>query len=88
MSKPIFNSIGLTDRLISTLQAIADHMAGNKGVPPTLSELGDLINPPVTKGAVWQQLKKLEQLGYITRDPSLNRSISLTEKALEILKGE
>lgn len=52
-----------------------------KGFPPTVREICDAVGLTST-ATVHARLKKLETLGYIKKEGSKNRSITLTEKYL------
>ena len=65
------------------LKFIREHL-DEKGYPPSIREIGDEVKLRST-ASVYSNLKKLEKLGYIRRNPTLSRSIELvgTETDLE-----
>jgi len=89
MPEPIYNAEHLSDVLAKTMQAIAKHMQDNSGQSPTLDEIGALLTPPLSKGAISQQMGRLEERGYIKRNSSIRiRNIRLTQKAIDFVQKE
>ena len=68
---------GLTGRQSQVLAAISESIR-TTGYPPTIREIGVVLNIRSTNG-VNDHLKALERKGYITRDTSKSRAIILTE---------
>lgn len=68
----------LSDRQLAILNCIRDHIA-QKHYPPTLREI-IAVTDITTTSIVNYNLNRLEQAGYIARDPGVARGIRLTEQ--------
>ena len=67
------------DKTQEVYEFIESFIEDNK-YPPTIREIGESLNFDSTSSVVYH-LKKLENLGKITRDNNKNRAIELTESA-------
>lgn len=67
------------------LRTIHEHME-QFGRPPTFRQIQDAVGLQTTS-AVSYQLKKLEALGLLQREPRMARSLSLTAKGLALVGG-
>lgn len=70
--------IDLTNKQIKILEFIKDKFS-KKGYPPTIRELCSYVGLRSTS-TVHSHLNKLEELGYIKRDPTKPRAIELLER--------
>ena len=50
----------------------------DKGYPPAVREIGNAVNLK-SRSSVHLQLKKLEDMGYIRRDPTKSRTIEIID---------
>lgn len=75
--------LGLTSRQCDCLGRIAE-LTARRGFAPTNRELGVALGIASTNG-VQDHLKALMRKGYLTREPTLARSLQLTEKARALL---
>jgi repressor LexA len=66
----------LPERQRKVLDCIEAYVA-DRGFPPTVREIGDAIGVNSTS-LVSYYLKRLEERGHITREPSMSRAIQLT----------
>ncbi len=65
----------LTDRQKDILDVLKQEIA-KKGFPPTVREIGAKLNLS-SSATTYFHLKKLEEKGYIRKDPAKNRAIEL-----------
>lgn len=73
----------ITTKQLQVLQAVYDLLA-EIGYPPTVREIGSrvgLASPSTVHG----HLDRLEEAGFIARDPSKTRTIELTQLGLDTL---
>lgn len=70
--------LDLTNKQIKILEFIKDRFS-QKGYPPTIREVCSYIGLKSTS-TVHSHLNKLEELGYIKRDPTKPRAIELLER--------
>ncbi|MGE5380223.1 MAG: transcriptional repressor LexA [Methylocystaceae bacterium] len=71
----------MAERLNERLQSIFDFIrqeVSRKGYPPSVREIGEAVGLRSTS-TVHSHLNRLEELGYIRRDPSKTRAIELVE---------
>ncbi|MGM0365354.1 MAG: transcriptional repressor LexA [Actinomycetota bacterium] len=69
----------ISDKQIRILQLIINFLNRN-GYPPTVREIAKEVNLS-SSATVYDHLKKLENFGYIRRDPSKPRAIEILPKA-------
>ncbi len=76
----------LTDRHRGILEFI-DQNVRERGYPPSVREIGDAVglNSPST---VHSHLRKLEELGYLRRDPAKPRAIEVNFDGASFAKAE
>ena len=55
----------------------------DRGYPPAVREIGDMVNLKSTS-SVHSHLKKLEDMGYIRRDPTKPRTIEIMEDCFNL----
>ncbi|WP_395546671.1 MULTISPECIES: transcriptional repressor LexA [unclassified Lacrimispora] len=55
----------------------------DRGYPPAVREIGDMVNLKSTS-SVHSHLKKLEDMGYIKRDPAKPRAIEIVEDCFNL----
>lgn len=55
----------------------------DRGYPPAVREIGDMVNLKSTS-SVHSHLKKLEDMGYIRRDPTKPRAIEIMEDCFNL----
>ena len=70
----------LSDRQRTILTYIASEIA-DRGYPPSMREIGDATGL-ASLSSVTHQLKQLERMGYIRRDPNRPRALELLNDAL------
>ena len=63
---------------VSILKAVKDYTAEHK-FPPSIRDIKSITDYGST-GGIYVYLRKLENQGYITRQPLSHRSIVITEK--------
>ncbi|WP_027717792.1 transcriptional repressor LexA [Desulfovirgula thermocuniculi] len=73
----------LTRREAQILEYIKEHL-NEKGYPPTVREIGRAVGLSSTS-TVHSYLRRLEQKGYLRRDPTLPRALVVAEGAEERL---
>lgn len=73
----------LTRREAQILEYIKEHVR-EKGYPPAVREIGRAVGLSSTS-TVHSYLRRLEQKGYLRRDPTLPRALVVTEEAEERL---
>jgi len=58
-----------------------------RGVSPSMRELSVLMDPPKTMSTslVRYYLNKLQEGGYVTREPKISRAVIITSKGLELI---
>ncbi|MFC0581460.1 transcriptional repressor LexA [Micrococcoides hystricis] len=71
----------LSDRQRTILTYIATEIA-DRGYPPSMREIGDAAGL-ASLSSVTHQLKQLEKMGYIRRDPNRPRALELINDALQ-----
>lgn len=69
----------LTDRQARVLDCIRSYL-NERGYPPTIRELGELIGVRSTNGVV-DHLRALERKGYLTREDMKSRGLRLIDTA-------
>lgn len=69
----------LTDRQRRILQVIRDALL-LRGYPPSIREIGDAAGLQSTSSVAYQ-LKKLEEMGFLRRDPNKPRAVNLHQAA-------
>lgn len=74
-------SSDLTDRQAKILDFLADTLR-RRGYPPSVREIGSAVGLS-SSSTVHAHLDKLEQRGYIRRDPTRSRAIEIVDKALD-----
>jgi repressor LexA len=74
-------SSDLTDRQAKILDFLADTLR-RRGYPPSVREIGSAVGLS-SSSTVHAHLDKLEQKGYIRRDPTRSRAIEIVDKALD-----
>jgi repressor LexA len=62
----------------AALDFIRGYMAGSDGVAPTYDEIRDALDL-ASKGSIARMLKRLQDRGYLTFEPSKARSIQLVQ---------
>lgn len=70
---------GLTQRQQRIVDFIQETVRA-RGYPPTVREIGEAVGLP-SSSSVHSQLRNLEKMGYITKDPSKPRAIGLPTEA-------
>lgn len=65
----------MTDTQSKIYRYILDYVY-NKGYPPSMHEIGAALGIKST-GTISNNLKKIEELGYIRRDPTKARTIEI-----------
>jgi repressor LexA len=75
---------GLTPRRRQVLEVV-DRTSRERGYPPSVREIGEALGLRSTS-SVHFHLKALERLGYIKRDGSLTRAITLQDKSSEVIR--
>ena len=73
------NNPDLTDRHRGILEFIDDAMR-ERGYPPSVREIGEAVGL-ASPSTVHSHLRKLEELGYLRRDPSKPRALEVTFEA-------
>ncbi len=73
------NDKPLSKRQQNILDFTRDYMS-EQGRPPTIREIGSAVGITSTS-VVNYNLAKLEERGYLDRDPDVSRGLRLTEKA-------
>ncbi|MEX3611137.1 transcriptional repressor LexA [Rothia sp. LK2588] len=68
----------LTARQQKILTAIAEAIE-NRGYPPSMREIGDIVGL-ASLSSVTHQLSRLEEMGYIRRDPKRPRAIEVLDE--------
>jgi len=58
-----------------------------RGYPPAVREIGDMVNLKSTS-SVHSHLKKLEDMGYIRRDPTKPRTIEIIDDCFNLVQRE
>ncbi|AWI32736.1 hypothetical protein [Streptomyces tirandamycinicus] len=66
----------ITDRQRHILRAIREHIA-DTGEAPTMREIADAVGLRSSSSA-WYQVRRLEHVGVLARDPHRHRSLRLT----------
>lgn len=59
----------------------------DKGYPPAVREIGEAVNLK-SSSSVHSQLKKLEDMGYIRRDPAKPRTIEIVDDYYNLIQRE
>lgn len=70
----------LTPRQADVLRAVGNAIR-QRGYPPTFREIGEAIgiSPKSSSTAVTDHLNRLEEKGYLRREPFKSRAIAITE---------
>ncbi len=76
----------ISDKQREILEYIKDEIL-NKGYPPSVREICDRVNLKSTS-SVFAHLSKLEQAGYIHRDPTKPRAIEILDDQFNLSRRE
>ncbi len=77
-------------KMSKTQKQIYDYVKesiNDRGYPPAVREIGEAVNLK-SSSSVHSQLKKLEDMGYIRRDPTKPRTIEIIEDCFNLVQRE
>lgn len=77
-------------KMSKTQRQIYDYVKesiNDKGYPPAVREIGEAVNLK-SSSSVHSQLKKLEDMGYIKRDPAKPRTIEIIDDCFNLVQRE
>lgn len=77
-------------KMSKTQRQIYDYVKesiNDRGYPPAVREIGEAVNLK-SSSSVHSQLKKLEDMGYIRRDPAKPRTIEIVDDCFNLVQRE